>query len=392
MGQRHQRHSNGCPSSGSSISLARPGQRNNHVWPPWIWNLNPADPALTNNVLLVASGQGGQDVWDFYSGLYGYLPEQWTSPGALSLTANNTNGWDSGTWATRLMASSSWIKPNSNSTNYFSFRWVKRSFFYPVSGTNGYGPDDGGLGVGVSSGAVSNSAFVGIGITRSVAQYTYTGTGYTNLAGTEDIGDTPYITSGVLGQPGYPGHPSDSGGPYYVQGYAGDGSGFGVINQCEGYLSGYPIMTNGNTYMWGGCLVGRIVTSTGGNVEVDVKNYASIDPVANAIDTTNDPVTGWDAVYHTTISAANLNYLVVWMYGQNSANPCMIDAIRVANTWSEALGQEAETPIIIPDGASNPTNTYFQGTAITFTNTSEIDYATPSAGMNGCITAMPRLM
>ncbi|HEV2437737.1 MAG TPA: hypothetical protein VG077_17215 [Verrucomicrobiae bacterium] len=344
------------------------------------WNLNAADPALTNNVLLVASGQGGQDVWDFYSSLYGYLPEHWTAPGSLSLTANNTNGWDSGTWATRLMAASSWIKPNSNSTNYFSFRWVKRSFFYTVNGTNGYGADDAGFGVGFSAGALSNSAFVGIGITRSVAKYTFAGTGYTNLAGTLDIGDTPYITSGVLGQPGYPGHPGDSGGPYYVQAYAGDGSGTGVPNQCEGYTgSTYPISTN-NTYMWGGCLVGRMVTSTGGNVEIDVKNYSGVDSYASAIDTTNDPAGGWDAVYHTTTSAVNLNYLLVWMYGQNNANPCMIDSIRVASTWSEALGQEAQTPIIIPSGPTNPTNTYFQGSPITLTNTSAIDNSTPLAG------------
>ena len=349
------------------------------------WNVNAADSALTNqNVLLVASGQGGQDVWDPYTALYGYLPEQWTSPASLALRANNTNGWDSGTWATRLMATASWIKPNSNSTNYFSFRWVKRSFYYTVNGTNGYGSDDAGLGVGFSGGASSNSAFVGIGITRSVAKYTFNGTGYTNLAGTADIGDTPYITSGVLGQPGYPGHPGDSGGPYYVQGYAGDGSGLGVINQCEGYTgNSYPISTNGDSYMWGGCMVGRIVTSTGGNVEIDVKNYSGQDTVANVIDQSPDPATGWDAIYHTTISAANLNYLVVWMYGQNFANPCQIDAIRVASTWAEALGQEAQTPIIVPNGAVNPTNTYFQGTIITLTNASEIDYSTPLAGWYG---------
>lgn len=346
-----------------------------------VWNLNGADPALTNNpVLEVASGTGGQDVWDFYSSLYGYLPEQWTSGGSLSLLSNNTNGWDSGTWAYRLMSPASWIHLNSNNTNYFSFRWVKRSFFYTVNGTNGYGADDAGLGVGFSAGGASNSAFVGIGITRSVAKYTFAGTGYTNLAGTLDIGDTPYITSGVLGQPGYPGHSGDSGGPYYVQAYAGDGSGTGVPNQCEGYTgSSYPISTNGDTYMWGGCLVGRIVTSTGGNVEVDVKNYSGSDPVANAIDNTSTPATGWDAVYHYT-SSAILNSLVVWMYGNNFANPCAIDAIRMGNTWSEVLGQEAQTPVIVPSGVANPTNTYFVGEQVTFNETAHIDNSTPLTG------------
>ena len=157
------------------------------------------------------------------------------------------------------LASSAWIHLNSNSTNYFTFRWVKR-FDYPVSGTNGYGADDAGLGVGFASGSASSSAFIGIGITRSVKQYTYAGTGYTNLAGTADIGDTPYITAGTLGQAGYPGHPGDSGGPYYVQAYAGDGSGAGVMNQCEGYTgNSYPIIHQwrhlyvGRQYGWPNC-------------------------------------------------------------------------------------------------------------------------------------------
>jgi len=84
-----------------------------------IWNLNPADPALTNGVLQVSASD---DARDDYTGLYGYLPENWTVPGTMVLNAPNTNGWDSGTWATRLMATASWIHLNSNGTNYFSFR------------------------------------------------------------------------------------------------------------------------------------------------------------------------------------------------------------------------------------------------------------------------------
>jgi hypothetical protein len=342
-----------------------------------VWNLNPADPALTNNVLQVNSGL---DIMSWQYAIYSDLPNSWTAPASLALAQPNTNGWDSGTWATRLMASGSWIHLNSNSTNYFAFHWIKRGEWYSVGGTNGYGEDDAGLGVGFASGNASSSAFVGIGITRSVAMYTYTGTGYTNLAGTADLGDTPYITAGTLGQTGYPGHPSDSGGPFYAQAYAGDGSGSGVINQCEGYTGtpgggGYPIMTNGNTYMEAGIMVGRIITSVGGNTEIDVKNYSGQDTVANAIDTTNVPVTGWDAVYHYS-NTLNLNYLLVWMYGNNHGNPCEIDAIRVANTWSEALGEEAETPIINPAGPTNPTNNYFQGTAMTLNETAAIDSGT----------------
>ncbi len=332
-----------------------------------IWNVNPADPVATNALTVVTS-----DVSEPYYAIYPDLPESWTAPGALSLPQPNTNGWDSGTWATRLMASSSWIHLNSNSTNYFAFRWVKRSFYYTVSDTNGYGADDAGLGVGFASGNSASSTFFGIGVTRSVAKYTYTGTGYTNLAGTTDIGDTPYITSGTLGQSGYPSHAGDSGGPYYVQAYAGDGSGYGVVNQCEGYTgNSYPISDNGDTYMWGGIMVGRIVTTSGGNTEIDVKNYSGQDTVAFTVDQTPNPSTGWDAIYHYT-STATLNYLLVWMYGNNNFNPCQIDGIRVASTWSEILGQEVETPTLSP---SAPTNTYYQGTPLTFNGIANIDTA-----------------
>jgi hypothetical protein len=336
------------------------------------WAVNAADPAATNALLV----NSGQDVWDDYVKVYPNLPAQWTVGGSLFLAQPNTNGWDSGTWATRLMASSARINLNSNGTNYFSFRWVKRSFYYPVSGTNGYGEDDAGLGVGFAQTALSGGTFLGIGITRTEKQYTYSGTGYTNLAGTTDIGDTPYITAGTLGQAGYPGHPGDSGGPYYVRAYAGDGSGLGVVNQCAGYLgsSGFPISTN-TDYMWGGVMVGRIVTAVGGSTEIDVKNYSGSDGVAFALDQTNNPTTGWDAVYHFS-STATLSYLLVWMYGNNHANPCQIDSIRVANTWGEAIGEEAETPIILSANPtvtpSNPTNTYYQGTPLVFTNVANI--------------------
>jgi hypothetical protein len=340
--------------------------------PSVIWNVNPADPVATNALQV----NSGQDVYDDYDKVYPNLPAQWTVTGTLFLAQPNTNGWDSGTWATRLMNLSSWIHQNVNSTNYFSFRWVKRSFYYPVSGTNGYGEDDAGLGVGFASGNLSSSTFIGIGVTRSMKQYTYSGTGYTNLAGSTDIGDTPYITSGTLGQAGYPGHPGDSGGPYYVRAYAGDGSGLGVVNQCEGYIpsSGFPISTN-TVYMWGGIMVGRIVTTTGGNTEIDVKNYSGSDSVAFSLDQTNNPTTGWDAVYNVS-STATLGYLLVWMYGNNHANPCQIDGIRMASTWGEVTGQESETPVILSANPnvtpSNSSNIYYQGTPLVFSNVANI--------------------
>ena len=339
------------------------------------WTVNPADPAATNALLI----NPNSDLEDYYvadsSGI-ALLPASWTAPGTLSLAEPNTNGWDSGTWATRWMALNSWIHLGVNGTNYFSFRWVKRSFFYPVSSTNGYGDDDAGLGVGFASGNSASSAFVGIGITRSMAIYTYTGTGYTNLTGTIDLGDTPYITAGTLGQAGYPGHPGDSGGPYYVRAYAGDGSGSGYVNQCEGYTGGYPYQDENNTYMWGGVLVGRIITSTSGTTQISIRNYSGWDSYSETIDTSPSAV-NWDANYtFTTNSTIQLQYLLLWMYGNDHFNPCQIDDIRVATTWGEILGQEAEQPTVSPVSAFYPTNFYYGGTPLTLTEDANLDSAT----------------
>jgi hypothetical protein len=379
---------NGAPVNGNQYPLQ--GQINgttsygyyNPTNASFAWKVNGADPVATNALVI-----GNGDIQDWQVGLYGYLPASWTAPSTLQLVGGNTNGFDSGTWATRALASSAWIHLNTSGTNYFSFRWIKRGLWWSVNGTNGYGQDDTGLGLGFASGNTTNAFFIGIGITRSVARDTYTGTGYwitnSQYPSGVDIGDTPYITAGALGQGGYPGHPGDSGGPYYVQAFAGDGSGSGITNQCEGWTNGYPIMTNGNTYMEGGVLVGRIVTTVSGNTEIDVKNYSGADPYANAIDQTNNPMlggmTGWDAIYNYTTNVT-LNSLLVWMYGNNNGNPCAIDAIRVANTWSEILGQEAQTPIISP--VYNASNTLYSGMNVTFSETAHIDgeFASPLTG------------
>jgi hypothetical protein len=331
-----------------------------------IWNVNSSDPAATNALLVNYQS----DVYEAYYALYPDEALNWGALGCLMLPQPNTNRWDSGTWATRLMAVSSWINMNSNSTNYFAFRWVKRSFYYPVNGTNGYGEDDAGLGVGFAAGATPTSAFIGIGVTRSEARYTYDGMGYTNLAQNTDLGDTPYVTWGTLGQAGYPEHPGDSGGPYYVRSYAGDLSGSGVINQCSGYTgNSYPAVGS-DQYMWGGIMVGRIVTSVGGMTEIDVKNYSGQDTVANVVDNQPNPVTGWDAVSFYT-NTVKLEYLTVWMYGNNNANPCAIDGIRMASTWAEVLGEDVTMPTI---SLYNSTNTYFQGTPLTLSGSGSIDY------------------
>lgn len=332
-----------------------------------VWNVNANDGPATNALQV-----SGQDINPDLYRLYPDLPLEWNAPGCLMLAQPNTNGWDSGTWATRLLGTTSRINLNANGTNYFAFRWVKRStFYYDVNNTNGYGEDDAGFGVGFVAGVTlsSSSPFLGVGVTRSLAMNTYDGKGYTNLAQTTDIGDTPYITWGTLGQAGYPEHPGDSGGPYYVRAYAGDGSGSGVINQCEGYTGNSYPSTVGDTYMTGGLLVGEIITSIGGITQINVKNYSGFDPDADVVDQVSTPALGWDATSYYT-NTSTLDYMLIWMYGNNNFNPCQIDGLRVASTWAEVLGEEVETPTISP---SNPTNTFFQGTPLTLSGVGSID-------------------
>ena len=301
------------------------------------WTVNPADPAATNALLVNASS----DAFDDYLRVYPILPASATTPGTLNLPQPNTNGWDSGTWATRLLATSSDIHLNANGVYYFSARLVKRSFYYPVSGTNGYGADDAELGIGFSQGNGASSFFVGAGFTRSVAGNPSGGGGYLTSDGSTDIGDSVYATSGTLGQAGYANHPADSGGPDYVRAY-------GFPQEVEGYIGG-------SDYVAGGWLVGRLTTTTSGSSELDVRAYVDGDTVD-----TDPSLVDWDIMYDFT-NTVNLNNLLVWMYGNNNYNPCYVDGIRVGTTWAEVIGEE-----IIGPPTVSPTNTVYPGTPLTF--------------------------
>lgn len=308
------------------------------------WVVNSADPAATNVFLIDAS----DDALDWQVGVYPMLPASMNAPGTLSMVQPNTNGWDSGSWATRLMAQSAWINFTTNSTYYFSARLLKRGTWYVVSGTNGYGQDDAALGLGFASGTTPSSVFVGAGFTRTVAANG--GGGYLASDGLTDIGDSVYITEGTLGQAGFPGHPSDSGGPYYVQAY-------GTAQEVEGYIFGSP-------YVNGGWLVGQLKTTTSGASELDVKCYISGATVA-----TDPSGVIWDATY-TFTNTTTMNYLLLWMYGNNNANPCRLDGIRVGTTWAEVIGEE----IVGPPTAS-PTNVVYAGTPVTFSVFANVDAA-----------------
>jgi hypothetical protein len=311
------------------------------------WTVNPADPAATNALTISL-----YDIYDDYLKVYPNLPASATAAGTLNLPQPNPNGWDSGAWAIRLLAITNQIAGTNkiimtnNAVYYFSARMLKRSFYYPVNGTNGYGTDDAALGFGLASGNTTNAHFVGIGLTRSVAGNISGGGGY--KIGSTDIGDSVYISAGTLGQTGYVAHPTDSVGPYYVRAYSGDGSGYGGIQEVEGYL-------NGADYETGAWVMGRLTTTTSGSSTMDVRAY-----VATEVPETDPAAVFWDATY-TFNETNNMIALLVWMYGNNNANPCALDGIRVATTWAEVVGEE-----IIGPPAANPTNVIYAGTPVTF--------------------------
>jgi len=317
------------------------------------WVVNPADPAATN-VMLIDSAN---DAMDWQLGLFDILPPSAGDPGTMALVGNNTNGWDSGSWAVRMLASTAQINFSSNSTNYFSARLLKRGLWWynepAASNTNNYGPDDAALGLGFASGSTTNARFVGAGFTRSIA--VNGGGGYLSQNGITDIGDTLYVTTGTLGQSGYDNHPADSGGPYFARAYATN-----FLNGVTGYLSSYPYMND--LYVNGGLVVGRIITSTSGNSEFAARVYVAAETMP-----VDESTVIWDVSYNFT-ETANMTYLLVWMHGNNNGNPCWLDAIRVAKTWAEAVGAE----IVGPPTAS-PTNTVYEGAPVTFSVFANVD-------------------
>jgi hypothetical protein len=332
-----------APASGIPLRGLTNGTTSYGFYPSTVasWTINPAALAATNALLVDTNN----DVADWQLAVAGpYLPAQAAVPGALSLVNNNTNGansgWDSGFWAVRRLATTSAINFSANGTYYFSARLIKRGTWWMNDGTNNYGYDDTALGFGLANGSTASSHFVGAGFTRSVAGNLSGGGGYLTSDGATDIGDSVYITTGTLGQAGYANHAADSGGPYYVRAY-------GTPQEVIGFYGGM-------VYYNGGMLVGRL-TTTSGTAQMDVRAYIDGDTV----DTDPDSVT-WDATYSFS-ETANMNYLLVWMYGNNRNNPCLLDGIRIATTWAEALGVE-----IVGPPAASPTNTVYPGTPVTF--------------------------
>jgi Concanavalin A-like lectin/glucanases superfamily len=297
------------------------------------WTVNTSSTSVTNVLRVVAD-----DAWDFYMGMYdAMLPPSAGTVGTLGLLTGNTNGWDSGSWAVRRFATGSGINFSANGVYYFSARLIKRGLWWTSNGTNGYGADDAALGLGFASSTSSTAHFVGAGLTRTVAFNG--GGGYLTADGATDIGDSVYISTGTLGQAGYANHPGDSGGPYYVRAY-------GPLQQVEGYLNGSP-------YVNGAFVVGKITTTATGASQMDVRAFVPGDLVPS------DPsLVTWDATSSFT-ETSTLNYLLVWMHGNNNGNPCYVDAIRASTNWAEVIGEEIVGPPSI-----SPAKSVYAGTPV----------------------------
>ena len=57
------------------------------------------------------------------------VPPSVSNVGTLGLQSGNTNGWDSGSWAVRMLAPASAVNFSANGTYYFSARMIKRGLW-----------------------------------------------------------------------------------------------------------------------------------------------------------------------------------------------------------------------------------------------------------------------
>ena len=272
----------------------------------WIANSNTPIMSVDNNSTVYTPGLApyfvsAGDIWsDVYSG-----------PGAL------IDYEDPRSWAVRQLIPASQINFNANGTYYFCIELQHG--------------DDGALGIGFASGTNDAAAFVGAGITRA---------SYSSGRFPTDLGNTLYISTGTLGQPGDPTDPYSSypvEGPEMVMAYATNSIGEIVPN--TGFESGL--------------LIGQLTTSVGGS------STLSVWWATNGVTIPTDPSTVvWDATYSFN-QTANMDYLLLWQTASDYANA--IDAFRVADSWGEVVGIESYINI-------SPGSTVPQGQAVTFSS------------------------
>ncbi|MEY4916946.1 MAG: hypothetical protein RL616_859 [Verrucomicrobiota bacterium] len=223
-------------------------------------------------------------------------------------------------YASRALATNSYIDLNANGTYYFSVRFVGGT------GWSWWTGDMAG-GIGFAAGNATNADFVGAGWTRV--------TPFLMEDGVTDAGSTPYVTTGTLDQAGVVSHPDDSGGVYYPRAA-------GTAGQL---LSGGP----------GFILVGKLTTSVGGAATISVKTYPGYNsPAADPSSIT------WDATYSFTDTNL-MTQLLLWNYG---TGPSVQDAVRVGTDYGSAVGLE-----IVGAPNASPGTTVYAGTPVTFSTT-----------------------
>lgn len=288
----------------------------------WIANSNTPIMSVDNNSENVTPGLPGSfgSAGNIWSDVYAGSPP----PGGL------TDYEDPRSWAVRQLIPASQINFNANGTYYFSIQFEHNN--------------DGILGMGFANGTNDAAQFVGAGITRA----SYQSGRFTNSDGSSiELGNTLYITTGTLGQPGDPSDPwygyYPVEGPAMVMAYATNS--IGLIAPNSGFQTGL--------------LVGKLTTSAGGN------STLSVSWLTNGVTVPTDPgAMVWDATYAFT-ETANMNYLLLWQTASSYDNA--INAFRVADSWGEVVGVESKISI-------SPGNSVPAGQSVTF---SSIAHNTP---------------
>lgn len=289
----------------------------------------------------------GMDVWDWlgvdgnsllsysfssgalmYYGADGNMDTTLTNP-ATSLPYGD---FASQCYATRALATNSYIDFNANGTYYFSFRVIKG-----ISWWNG----DTAGGYGFASSGATNADFVGVGVTLD---------SFLAPDGVTDISDTVYITAGKLNQPGtaynidpvQTGGTNTDGGPYYPQAY------------------GPAQLTPANSGGW--AIVGMLTTTVGGASTLS----AYVVPQYSAIPSNPAAIT-WSSTYSFTETNV-MTQLLLFEHGTGSAGS---DAIRVGTTWADVVGLEFNNPMTV-----SPAGTIYSGVNVTLSQAAGLNTST----------------
>ena len=227
-------------------------------------------------------------------------------------------------YATHPLDPGAYVDCNAAGTYYFSVR-IEKNYSWNAG--------DSSAGLGFSTGNGTNDHFIAIGVTRP-------GTVDTN---NNDIGDTDYVTQGLLGQAGFTGQP-DTGGPYLPLATGAAqlfNSGVGAVNWAET-----------------GLVIGKLVTSPGGACTLSVFTM-----LPNATLVSNETNVVWDATTNFT-ETSTMTQLLMFMHGANVE----YDAIRVGTTYADVIGSET-----IGAPTASPSATEYAGTTVTLTGNAPVN-------------------